>query len=280
MSSRNNRRPDRTTMAGMIWNANHVLDQALSPDTNGIPRSLFQQCHGILLLSIVEAGFIFTGNVGTGIMLAKNSSGCWSPPCAMGMTGIGWGFVVGGSIKDLVVFLMDHDVVDTLACGNSMKIGGELSATLGPIGRDASLDIHLSGRGVGATAAFSFSQGIFGGVAAEGAMVGAKHAVNEMYYRKEVHPREILFHNNVTVPQGSLMPEIYKKLNLLAEGMTYTPDEHEKAKVEQARAEADKAGEGAKGLTDVEYVDASLKAAQEGTIKSAEIPMDGLDSQE
>ena len=27
----NEKRPDRTTMEGMIWNANHVLDQALSP---------------------------------------------------------------------------------------------------------------------------------------------------------------------------------------------------------------------------------------------------------
>ena len=36
----NEKRPDRTTMEGMIWNANHVLDQALSPDTPGIPRGM------------------------------------------------------------------------------------------------------------------------------------------------------------------------------------------------------------------------------------------------
>ena len=40
------KRPDRTTMEGMIWNANHVLDQALSPDTPGV---------SLLLLSYLSA---------------------------------------------------------------------------------------------------------------------------------------------------------------------------------------------------------------------------------
>lgn len=47
-------RPDRTTMEGMIWNANHVLDQALAPDTPGIPRGLVQNCKGIILISVVS----------------------------------------------------------------------------------------------------------------------------------------------------------------------------------------------------------------------------------
>lgn len=251
-------------MPGMIYNANHVLDQALSPQTNGIPRSLFSACDGILLISVVEAGFIFTGNVGTGILLARNqSAGEWSPPCAMGLSGVGWGFVAGGSVKDLVVFLMQKSVVDTVACDNSLKIGGQVSATLGPIGRDGALDINVSGKGVSPTVAFAFSQGLFGGVAVEGAVVGARHAVNETFYQKEVHPREILFQNNVTVPPGTLMPEIYAKLKLLGEGKTATPNDEEVQKVEQARAQAEKAGEQAKTGNDVEYVDASKKAAEE-----------------
>ena len=81
------KRPNRTTMAGMIWNANHVLSTALDPKTNGVPRSLFEQdLKGILLISIIEAGFMFTGNVGTGILLARRQ-GQWSPPCAVGLGG-------------------------------------------------------------------------------------------------------------------------------------------------------------------------------------------------
>ena len=56
-------RPDRTTMEGMIWNANHVLDIALDPNKPGIPHAIIKDCKGIILLSVVEAGFIFSGNV-------------------------------------------------------------------------------------------------------------------------------------------------------------------------------------------------------------------------
>jgi hypothetical protein len=31
-------RPGLTSMEGMIWNANHVLEQALSPGLKGIPK--------------------------------------------------------------------------------------------------------------------------------------------------------------------------------------------------------------------------------------------------
>ena len=81
------KRPDRTTMAGMIWNANHVLTTALDPKTNGVPHKLFkQELKGILLISTIEAGFIFSGNVGSGILMARRE-GSWSPPCAVGLAG-------------------------------------------------------------------------------------------------------------------------------------------------------------------------------------------------
>lgn len=38
----------------MIWNANHVLEQALSPDTPGVPRKMIKHCKGIILLSVVS----------------------------------------------------------------------------------------------------------------------------------------------------------------------------------------------------------------------------------
>ena len=104
-------------MEGMIWNANHVLYQALSPDTpvscffdfgqverqmrtkyyyfkryklQGIPRGMIKNCKGIILLSVVEAGFIFSGNVCTGVIIANKYDGTWSPPSALGLGGIGW----------------------------------------------------------------------------------------------------------------------------------------------------------------------------------------------
>mgnify|MGYP006198698643 CR=1 FL=1 len=70
-----------------MWNANHVLDSALNPKTNGVPRGFFENCVGLILISVLEAGFIFSGNVGTGILIAKKDEKSWSPPSAIGLTG-------------------------------------------------------------------------------------------------------------------------------------------------------------------------------------------------
>jgi SH3 domain-containing YSC84-like protein 1 len=42
---------------------------------------------GIILISVIEAGFIFSGNIGTGIVLAQKADGSWSAPSAIGLTG-------------------------------------------------------------------------------------------------------------------------------------------------------------------------------------------------
>ena len=98
-------------MEGMIWNANHVLDSALDPKTNGIPRDLFKQCKGIVLLSVIEAGFCFSGNVGTGVVMARAEDGSWSPPSAVGLAGVGFGFMFGAETKDILILIMDSNTL-------------------------------------------------------------------------------------------------------------------------------------------------------------------------
>jgi lipid-binding SYLF domain-containing protein len=76
----NTKRPNRTTMAGMIYNSHQVLEWVLDPKTGGIDPALFgPSLKGICFISVVEAGFILSGNVGTGIVLTRHG-GNWSPP--------------------------------------------------------------------------------------------------------------------------------------------------------------------------------------------------------
>jgi lipid-binding SYLF domain-containing protein len=88
MAEEETSQPNLYTMEGMQWNANHVLEKALDPATNGVPRDLFRQAKGLVLISVLEVGFIFSGNVGTGILLAKKEND-WSAPSAVGLAGIG-----------------------------------------------------------------------------------------------------------------------------------------------------------------------------------------------
>lgn len=210
---------DPTTMEGMIYNANKVLDRALSPETNGLHRGLFEKAKGIVLISSLEAGFIFSGNVGTGILMAKDQAGKWSPPSALGLTGVGWGFIVGVSAKDLMVFLFDEQTINAMTGDVGMKFGGQAEVTVGPWGRTVDANLNISNGGVGSTFTVAYTKGLFGGISIEGAVLGTRKAVNESFYNSAASPKEILFDGAVEVPaDNTVMPEVYRKLEMLSKG--------------------------------------------------------------
>jgi lipid-binding SYLF domain-containing protein len=214
-------KPDPTTMEGMICNANKVLDRALSPETNGVHRGLFEKAKGIVLISSIEAGFIFSGNLGTGILMAKDKAGKWSPPSALGLTGVGWGFIVGASTKDLMVFLFDEQTIDAMAGEIGLKVGGQAELTVGPWGRTVDANLNISNGGIGSTFTVAYTKGFFGGVSIEGAVLGTRKAVNETFYNSTASSKEILFEGTVEVPaDNTVMPEVYRKLELLSQGKT------------------------------------------------------------
>jgi lipid-binding SYLF domain-containing protein len=188
----------------------------MSPKFNGVPKSLFEACIGIILISVVEVGFIFSGNVGTGIALKKNPDGVhWSPPVACGLTGVGWGFLVGGSVKDLMVFVMDEGTLNTLTCStNGLKLGAQAEVTLGPLGRTYASELSVSAGGLGSTVAIAFSKGAFLGLSVKGAVLGIRHAQNAVFYGRDVTPDEIMNGDAVILPSHkvTLLDEIYAKL--------------------------------------------------------------------
>ena len=119
--------------------ANQVLEQALQPGTNSsIPQAFFRACVGVVLLSVVEVGFVFSGNVGTGILLKKldDQGNKWSAPVACGLTGVGWGLLVGGSIKDTMMFIFDEATLQKIGFDKmGLKLGAQVRLTFASCAR-------------------------------------------------------------------------------------------------------------------------------------------------
>lgn len=254
-------KPARTTMEGMIWNANHVLDSALDPKTNGIPRDLFKQCKGIVLLSVIEAGFCFSGNVGTGVVMARADDGTWSPPSAVGLAGMGFGFMFGAETKDILILIMDSNTLQAYSGDGIIKFGGQVGITAGPVGREIDASVALGTGGAGGAFAYTFSQGLFGGVALEGAAIGARKGENDRFYGKVATPQDVLFtKGSVNAPANSGIEDLWSKLELLKEGKTAELTSEQLSKKESMKAEANKAAEEAKASqTDLVSVEESAQ---------------------
>ena len=59
-----------------------------------IPREVLRDARGLAIMTVVKAGFIFSGRGGTGIVVARTRKG-WSGPSAIGTGGAGFGFQIG-----------------------------------------------------------------------------------------------------------------------------------------------------------------------------------------
>jgi lipid-binding SYLF domain-containing protein len=245
--------------------ADHILELALSPKRQGVPKDLFQKCVGIAIISVVEVGFIFSGNVGTGILLKKMKDDTWSPPCALGLGGVGWGFLIGGAIKEIMIFIFDDNTMEGMCGDAGVRLGGQLNLTLGPFGRNYEAGLGVSNKGAVGTFSVAFSKGAFLGASVEGAMLGPRSGVNDGFYGQSTTPRSVI-NGEVTMPnKPTLIQGVYDKLTKLAEGESYTPTPEETQTTKQAAAAAQKASEQvAAADLSVQKVDAAAEAAKEG----------------
>ena len=246
--------------------ADHVLELALSPKQTGVPKDLFHKCVGLAIISVVEVGFIFSGNVGTGILLKKKDDGSgWSPPCAMGLTGVGWGFLVGGAIKEIMIFIFDQNTM-TGMCGDAgVRLGGQLNLTLGPFGRNYEGGVGVSNTGAVGTFSIAFSKGAFLGASVEGAALGPRSNVNNHFYGQTTTPQSVI-NDEVTMPtdKPTLIQGVYDKLAKLSEGESYTPTAEDAKVKDQAAASAQKASDAIAAVdVTVQKVDAAAEAAKE-----------------
>jgi lipid-binding SYLF domain-containing protein len=215
------------------------LNKALDSKEQGIPKELFRRALGICLIQVVEAGFIFSGSVGTGILLKKRADGSWSKPCAMGLGGVGWGVVFGGAVKDVMIFILDENSMKGMMGVTGLRVGGQLNLTPGPFGRNYDAGIGVSNKGAMGTVSVAFSQGLLMSISLQGAIVGVRGGANERFYGAVTNPHSIIETDDVCFPEDkpTLIDSVYEKLEMLAK--EETADQIDQQEVAKATAYAD-----------------------------------------
>jgi len=153
-------------------------------------RKLLAVSKGVVVFpQVLKAGFIIGGAGGTGVLLGRNSEGSWSSPAfyTMGQASIGLQF--GAEAKELVLVIMTEKGLDAII-KNQVKLGGDLSAAVGPLGKNVgassttNMDVDI----------FSFAKtaGLFIGASVEGSILDAKEDWQQSYYGKAVTARNVV----------------------------------------------------------------------------------------
>jgi SH3 domain-containing YSC84-like protein 1 len=168
-----------------------VFSEVMSTPDKGIPEDLFDKARCIVIVPGLKTGaFIFGGKYGKGYLSCRNQSGSgWSAPGTVRIEGGSVGFQIGGSETDLIMLVMNQGGADKLL-SSKFTLGAEGSVAAGPVGRTATAQTDAQMHAE--ILSWSRSQGLFAGLALEGATLRQDLDDNATLYGKKLENREIL----------------------------------------------------------------------------------------
>lgn len=157
-----------------------------------IPKELLDIAKGVVFLTVVKAGFMFTGRYGTGIVVAKLADGSWSAPSAVVLTGLGWGIQIGAELTDVMLILSTDAAVNTFKSRAQVSVGAELAVSVGPIGRSIESEVTAGTKGAAHAFSYAQSKGLFFGASLEASGIASRPDVNRAFYGEKVSPSQLL----------------------------------------------------------------------------------------
>jgi SH3 domain-containing YSC84-like protein 1 len=168
-----------------------VFSEIMAAPDKGIPQDMLGNAHCIVIVPELKTGaFIVGGKYGKGYISCRNKNGPgWSAPGTVRIEGGSVGFQIGGSSTDLIMLVMNARGADKLL-SSKFTLGAEGSVAAGPVGRTATAqtDAQLNAD----ILSWSRSQGLFAGLALEGATLREDLDDNTAIYGKKLENREIV----------------------------------------------------------------------------------------
>jgi lipid-binding SYLF domain-containing protein len=168
-----------------------VLSEVMATPDQGIPRDLLEKAHCIVIVpDLKTAAFGVGGKYGKGYLSCRNTSGAgWSAPATVRIEGGSVGFQIGASSTDLIMLVMSARGADKLL-SSKFTLGAEGSVAAGPVGRTATAQTDVQMRAD--ILSWSRTQGLFAGVALEGATLREDLDDNAALYGKKLANRTIV----------------------------------------------------------------------------------------
>jgi len=178
-----------------------VFSEVMATPDKGIPQEMLEHAHCIVIVpDLKTAAFVFGGKYGKGYLSCRNKSGRgWSAPGTVRIEGGSVGFQIGGSSTDLIMLVMNARGADKLL-SSKFTLGAEGSVAAGPVGRTATAQTDAQMHAD--ILSWSRSQGLFAGVALEGATLRQDLDDNATLYGKKLENRDIVT-NGVRAPRAA-----------------------------------------------------------------------------
>jgi SH3 domain-containing YSC84-like protein 1 len=196
-----------------VANAGTVMQEILNiPDD--IPQSVIDKADCIVVLpSVLKFAIGIGGSYGRGVMTCRGGEdfkGPWGAPTMMALEGGSFGLQLGGQATDFVLLLMSPRSAKSIL-NSKVKLGGDVSAAAGPVGRNASAETDVTLRAE--ILSYSRARGLFAGISLAGSTLRADNDANKNLYGKKLSAEDIVFSGAVAAPPSAnvLLAELNKR---------------------------------------------------------------------
>src|SRR4051812_21105959 len=168
-----------------------VFSEVMAAPDKGIPQEMLENAHCVVIVpGLKTAAFVVGGKYGKGYLACRKKDGAgWSAPGTVRVEGGSVGFQIGGSTTDLIMLVMNERGADKLL-GSKFTLGAEGSVAAGPVGRTATAQTDAQMKAE--ILSWSRSQGLFAGLALQGATLRQDLDDNESIYGKKLENRQIV----------------------------------------------------------------------------------------
>lgn len=159
---------DRNDDVARIQHSREVFEEVMQTPDKGVPREILEGAQCVAIVPSEKSFAIgFGGTYGKGIAMCRTAAG-WGAPMFIHVGGGSWGLQLGGESTDVIMIFRSRKGLESLLT-NKMKIGGDMSAAAGPVGRNASAATDAGMKAEILT--YARSRGAFAGISLNGDVV-------------------------------------------------------------------------------------------------------------
>jgi lipid-binding SYLF domain-containing protein len=189
---------DREQVQGLVDKARITFNDFMHDSNYAWLHENLDRAKGVMIfLEVLKGGFIWGGSGGTGVLMVRDQrTGSWSEPAFYTIGSVTFGLQIGGEAAEVVMLAMTQKAVDSML-SSSVKLGGDVSIALGPVGGGAQGNADVPN----VTAdfiSFAKTKGLYAGLNLEGSVVGVRDSLNKAYYGRDVRPADIIVRRSVS----------------------------------------------------------------------------------
>ena len=188
---------DRATLAA----------QEMLNDRDGTQaQSVLRNARAVMICpQVFRAGFLFGGQGGSCVLVARDGNGSWSYPAFYGLGGGSFGFQAGVEDAEVMLLIMSDGALHAIL-DSQFTLGASASGTF----------VDLGGGVQGATTSalradvvgFSRARGLFAGIALGGSLLSAKSEWNQLYYGRPEATQQIVIEMHANNPAADPLREV------------------------------------------------------------------------